>query len=78
MAENNDINHTKQQETEATKKAAVDAAKMYGGGLGKGIELASKTKLGNAYLNKSAEVFNKKNPGIHKGNEDLLNKSKKK
>ena len=73
----------KQTETEATKNMAVQAAKAYGGPLGTGVNLASKTKLGNAILNKGAEQFNKQNPGaaklasaLNKGNSDLINNSK--
>ena len=81
MAEDN---KTKQQETEATKNAAVNAAKAYGGPLGAGVSLASKTKLGNAVLNKGAEAFNKQNPmagklagALNRGNSDLINNKQK-
>ena len=79
MAEDNKQDIKKQQETEATKNAAVNAAKMYGGPVGLGVNLASKTKLGNAVLNKGAEQLNKQNPGlgkltsaINRGNSDLI------
>lgn len=82
MADDNKPIDSKQQQTEATKNMGVQAAKLYGGPLGKGVELASKTKLGNAVLNKGAETLNKQNPGLiagnalRKGNSDLLNKKK--
>ena len=82
MADDNKTIDSKQQQTETTKNMGVQAAKMYGGPLGKGVELASKTKLGNAVLNKGAETLNKQNPGLiagnalRKGNSDLLNKKK--
>ena len=79
MADDNKNND--KQAAEVTKKATVELAKAYGGPIGKGVELASKTKLGNAYLNKAAEKFNKDNPGIgklagalSKGNNDLISK----
>ena len=81
MADDN-IQDQEKQQTEATKNMGVQAAKMYGGPLGKGVELASKTRLGNAVLNKGARTLNKQNPGLiagnalRKGNSDLLNKKK--
>ena len=82
MAEDNKQDSKKQQETEATKNAAVTAAKMYGGPIGAGVNLASKTKLGNAVLNKGAEALNKQNPALgkltnalNKGNSDLVHKA---
>lgn len=61
----------KQQETDATKKAATTAAKgvanAYAGPIGgKAVDLASKTKLGDAVLNKGAQQFNKANPALGK------------
>ena len=84
MAEDNKTDNSKQKETEATKNAAVNAAKAYGGPLGAGVSLASKTKLGNALLNKGAEAFNKQNPmagklagALNRGNSDLINNKQK-
>ena len=80
MAEDNNKNS---KQTEATKNAFVNAAKMHGGPLGAGVNLANKTKLGNAVLNKGAEAFNKQNPvagrlagALNKGNSDLINNKK--
>ena len=83
MADDKNFNKN-QQQTEATKNAALNAAKMYGGPLGVGVNLASKTKLGNAVLNKGAEALNKQNPALGKltsamnrGNSDLINNKNK-